>query len=74
MKFGKQEGLGNSAVQRLARWTCEWVVRLSAAAANTGWMTVFGRASHLGISPTHPGQLSLLLSAGREVSTSGGLA
>jgi len=25
-----------------------------------GWMTVFGRVNHLGISPSHLGQLSLL--------------
>jgi len=25
-----------------------------------GWVTVFGQANHLGISPSHPGQLSLL--------------
>jgi len=31
-----------------------------------GWVTVFGRANDLGIS--HPHQLSLLPSAGREVS------
>jgi len=34
-----------------------------------GWVTVFGRANHLGISPSHPGQLSLLPYAGREMST-----
>jgi len=35
-----------------------------------GRVTVFGRANHLGISPSHtaPGQLSLLPSAGREMS------
>jgi len=35
-----------------------------------GWVTVFGRANHLSISPSHPGQLSLLPSAGREMSSS----
>ena len=35
-----------------------------------GWVTVFGRANHLSISPSHSGQLSLLPSVGREVSTS----
>jgi len=37
-----------------------------------GWVTVFGgqTTSDLSISPSHPGQLSLLLSAGREISTS----
>ena len=34
-----------------------------------GWVTVFGRANHLSISPNHHGQLSLLPSAGREVGT-----
>jgi len=34
-----------------------------------GWVTVFGRANHLSISPSHPGQLSLLPSVGREMST-----
>jgi len=33
------------------------------------WVTVLGQANHLGISPSHLGQLSLLLYAGREVST-----
>jgi len=40
-----------------------------AAMANTGWVTIFGQANHLSISPSHPGQLSLLPSAGREMST-----
>ena len=40
-----------------------------AATANTGWMTIFGWANLLSISPSHPGQLSLLPSAGREMST-----
>jgi len=34
-----------------------------------GWVTVFGRANHLSISPSHAGQLSLLPSSGRETST-----
>jgi len=34
-----------------------------------GWVTVFGRANHLSISPSHPGELSLLPSAGRQMST-----
>jgi len=34
----------------------------------SGWMTVFGQANHLGISLSHLGQLSLLPSAGREMS------
>jgi len=33
-----------------------------------GWVTVVGRANHLSIAPSHPGQLSLLPSAGREMS------
>jgi len=39
------------------------------ATASTGWVTVFGRENHLSISPSHPGQLSLLPSVGREMST-----
>ena len=34
-----------------------------------GWVTVFGRANHLSISPSHPSQLSLLPSSRREMST-----
>jgi len=34
-----------------------------------GWVTIFGRTNHLGISPSHSGQLSLLSSAGRVIST-----
>jgi len=34
-----------------------------------GWVTVFGRINHLGILPSHLGQLSLLPYAGREMST-----
>jgi len=37
-------------------------------------VTVFGRASHLSISPSHPGQLSFLPSAVREMSTSQSVA
>ena len=33
-----------------------------------GWVTIFWQLNHLSISPSHPGQLSLLLSAGRETS------
>ena len=35
-----------------------------------GWVTRLWRTNHLSISPSHPGQLSLLPSAGREMSTS----
>ena len=35
-----------------------------------GWMTVFRRVNNRSISQSHPGQFSLLLSAGREMSTS----
>jgi len=36
-----------------------------------GWVTVFGWANYLSISPSHhPGQLSVLPSAAREMSTS----
>jgi len=31
-----------------------------AAAANTGWVTIFRWANYLSISPSHPGQLSIL--------------
>jgi len=35
-----------------------------------GWVTDFGRADHLSVSPSHLlGQLSLLPDAGREMST-----
>ena len=34
-----------------------------------GWVAVFGRANHLGISPSYIGQLSLLPFAGRKMST-----
>ena len=34
-----------------------------------GWATVFGRANHLGISPSHLDQLSLLPCAVRKMST-----
>jgi len=45
----------------MIRWL---LVRLPAAVAYIGWMIVF-----FSISPSRPGQLSLLLSAGREMST-----
>jgi len=35
-----------------------------------GRVTVFGRANHLRILPSHPGQLSLLPSMGQEMSSS----
>ena len=34
-----------------------------------GWVTIFEWANHLGISPSHIGQLSLLSYMGREMST-----
>jgi len=34
-----------------------------------GWVIIFGRAKHLSITPSHPGQLNLLPSVGREMST-----
>jgi len=43
---------------------------IPAAATNTGMVTIFGRANHLSILPSHPGQLSLLPSAGWEMNTS----
>ena len=45
-------------------------VTLRQARLVLGWVTVFGRTNHLSISPSHPGQLGLLPSAGREMSTS----
>jgi len=38
--------------------------------ASTGMGDRLRRANHLSISPSHPGQLSLLPSAGQEMSTS----
>jgi len=35
-----------------------------------GWVIVFGRENHFSISSSHPGQLSLLPSVGREMNTS----
>jgi len=35
-----------------------------------GWVTISGRTNHLSVSSSHPGQLSLLPSVGREMSTS----
>jgi len=35
-----------------------------------GWITVFGLANHLSISPSHPDQVGLLPSAGGEMSSS----
>jgi len=35
-----------------------------------GWVTIFWQVNHLSISPSHPGQLSLLPSVGRETSIS----
>jgi len=44
---------------------------LSRARLILGWVTtVFGRANYLSISPSHPVQLSLLPSAGRQMSAS----
>jgi len=45
-------------------------VTLRRARLVPGWVTVFGRANHLSISPSHLGQLSLLTSAGRELISS----
>jgi len=45
-------------------------VTLRRARLVLGWVTVFGGQNHLSISPSHPGQLSLLPSAGRKMSTS----
>ena len=43
--------------------------RFPAAAANTRWVTVFGRANQLGILPSHLCLLSFPPYAGREMST-----
>jgi len=45
-------------------------VTLHRARLVLGRVTVFGRTNHLSISPSHPGQLGLLPSVGREMSTS----
>jgi len=37
-----------------------------------GWVTVIRQANHLGISPSHLGQLSFLPYAGQEISTGQG--
>jgi len=64
------------AVTAVAAWRSGNVVgrlnevTLRRARLVVGWVTVFGRANHLSISPSHPGQLSLLPSVGREMSTS----
>ena len=45
-------------------------VTLRRARLVLGWVTVFGQAIHLSISPNHLGQLSLIPYARREMSTS----
>ena len=45
-------------------------VTLCRARLVEGWVTVFGGQTTSVFSPSHPGQLSLLPSAGREMSTS----
>ena len=66
-------------------WTTSWLGGLAVRALESrldgrafgsrpprlllGWVTVFGRVNHLGISSSHLGQLSLLPYAGREMST-----
>jgi len=45
-------------------------VTLQRARLVLGWVTIFWQVNHLSISPSHPGQLSLLPSAGRETSIS----
>jgi len=45
-------------------------VTLCQARLALGWVTIFGRANHLSISSSHPCQLSLLHSAGREMGIS----
>ena len=52
--------------------TTQWLrVRFPAAAANTGMGDRLSREeNHFSISPSHPGQLSLIPSAGQEMSTS----
>jgi len=45
-------------------------VALRRARLVLGWVTRLRRTNHLSISPSHPGQLSLLPSVGREISTS----
>ena len=68
--------LGRPAVKAMDSWTTgnrtgNRTIRFPAAAAIAlGWVTVFGQTTHATISPSNPGQLSLLPSAGREMSTS----
>ena len=65
-----QHRLRQSSVYGIGLATRRSRLRFPAAAATLhGWVTVFGRAKHLGISPSHLGQLSLLTYAGREMST-----
>jgi len=49
---------------------CFNLITLCWARLVLGWVTVFGWANHLVISPGHPGQLSLLVSVGWEMTTS----
>ena len=64
--------LGGSVVQWLRSWTYDSKVACSIPGHGRYCIlsvTVFGRANHLSISPSQPGQLGLLPSAGREMST-----
>jgi len=63
--------LGSSGVYWLQHWNYNSMVAslLLGSHGCTGCVTVFRRASHLRISPSHAGQLSLLPSVGREMST-----
>jgi len=56
-------GYGTGLATRWSR------VQFPTAGLILGWVTVFGRVNHLSISPSHPDQLSLLPSAGRELIT-----
>ena len=54
-------------VEWLEHLTCDFISR--PPRLTLGWVTVFDRTNDLGISPSHLGQLSILPSAGREMST-----
>jgi len=62
-----QQYIGSLMISAL-KWTCDsMVMSLIPGRRRMGWVTVFGRANHLGISPSHLGQLSLLPYAGRKM-------
>ena len=54
---------------KLVSYYVRRISRLRKKKLVTGWVTVFARANHLGISPSHLGQLSLLPHARQEIGT-----